>query len=37
MAQFGTENGPNHRTIAAMTAPTMTIRLTIQSLQLPAN
>ena len=28
-AQSETENGPNHRSIAAITAPTMTIRLTI--------
>jgi hypothetical protein len=37
ITQLGTENGPNHNTIAAMAAPTMTIRLTIQSLQSPAN
>ena len=30
-AQLGTENGPNHRNIAAITAPTMMIRLPIRS------
>jgi hypothetical protein len=36
MAQRGIESGPHHKTITVMAAPTMTIRLTIQSLQLAA-
>jgi hypothetical protein len=34
-AHLGTGNGPNQRNIAAITVPTMMLRLTIQSLRLP--